>query len=69
MAIRWESAKKVAARLEVLEKTVRRWALQGWIEGRREGPGRLVYVKVHDGGDLDGRPVNIREEAEEELAS
>lgn len=51
-----------------MEKTVRRWALQGWVEGRREGPGRLVYVKVHNGGDLDGRPVNIREEAEREIA-
>lgn len=61
MPIRWDPAKAVAKRLEVAEKTVRRWALSGWVESRREGP-RLVYVKVHDGGDLDGRPVGLNED-------
>lgn len=60
MSVRWDPAKTVAVRLKLNEKTVRRWALTGWVESRREGP-RLVYVKVHDGGELDGRPVGLNE--------
>ncbi len=62
MNVRWDPAQEVAQRLKVSQKTIRRWALSGWIESRREGPGRLVYVKVHAGGELDGRPVSINEE-------
>ena len=60
MPVRWDPAKTVAEALKLNEKTVRRWALAGWVESRREGP-RLVYVKVHDGGELDGRPVGLNE--------
>jgi hypothetical protein len=64
---RWERAQYVADRLGVTSRAVRKWAQLGYVESRVEGP-RLVFIRVHDGGEFDGRPVGLDEALDPSVA-